>query len=118
MIRLLTDYYKPTENTTLKNYRFRSLTQDSGETFAAYCNKVEKEAKHCSFKCHHGDCTAESTAVRDQILYGTTFEKVREEAFIKSWELKHLRKEGMRMDSACKGAAEIAGFEPSWSFFT
>lgn len=109
MIRLMTEYYKPTENSTLKNYRFRSLTQDSGETFAAFCNKVEKEAKHCSFKCQHGGCTAESTAVRDQILYGTTFEKVREEAIIKSWDLKDLRKEGMRMESACKGAAEIAG---------
>ena len=109
MITYMTEYYKPTENLTLKNYHFRYLAQESGQTFAAFCNKVEKEAKHCSFKCHHGDCTAEATAVRDQIVYGTTFDKVREEAFIKSWNLANLRKEGMRMESASKGAAEISG---------
>ena len=109
MVRYITDYYKPTENLTLKNYHFRTLTQGSDQTFAAFCNHVEKEAKHCSFKCHHADCTASSTAVRDQVLFGTTNNKIREEAFNKSWDLPTLRKEGMRMESASKSAAELSG---------
>ena len=41
------EYYKPTENLTLKNFQFRSLSQEKDETFIAYCNRVEKEARHC-----------------------------------------------------------------------
>ena len=108
-ITYVTEYYKPTENLTLKNYHFRALAQEKGETFAAFCNKVEKEAKHCSFKCEHANCTAEAIAVRDQIVFGTTNDKIREEAFIKSWDLTTLRKEGMRMESASKSAAELSG---------
>ena len=40
-------YYKPTENNTLENNHFRSLTQGQLETFMAFCNRVEKEVKHC-----------------------------------------------------------------------
>lgn len=47
-ITYMKEYYKPTENLTLKNYHFRALAQEKGQTFAAFCNKVEKEAKHCS----------------------------------------------------------------------
>ena len=118
LVTYMTENYKPTENLTLKNYHFRSLAQESGQTFAAFCNHVEKEAKHCSFKCHHGDCTAESTAVRNQIVYGTTNDKIHEEAFIKSWDLATLRKEGMRMESASKSAAELAGEKSSRTFLT
>ena len=109
MVKYVSDYYKPTENLTLKNYHFRYIYQDAGQTFATYCNTVEKEAKHCSFKCHHDDCTAEATAVRDQVVFGTTNDKIREEAFIKSWDLANLRKEGMRMESATKSAKELSG---------
>ena len=109
MIGYMKEYYKPTENLTLKNFHFRSLAQESGKTFAAFCNEVDKEAKNCSFKCHHPDCTAESTAVRDQIVYGTTNDKIREEALIRSWDLPTLWKEGMHMERAAKGAAELAG---------
>ena len=108
-VKYMSDYYQPTENLTLKNYHFRTIAQSRGQTFAAFCNEVEKEAKHCSFKCSHADCTAESTAVRDQIVFGTTNDKIREEAFIKSWDLQTLRKEGMRMESASKSAAELSG---------
>ena len=109
LVRYMSEYYKPTENLTLKNFHFRALSQSKGQTFSAFCNEVEKEAKHCSFKCHHDDCTAEAIAVRDQIVFGTTNDKIREEAFIKTWDLANLRKEGMRMESASKGAAELSG---------
>ena len=102
-------YYQPTENLTLKNYHFRSLNQSPSESFASFCNKVEKEAKHCTFKCNNADCTAENTAIRDQIVIGTTDNKIREEALMKSWDLPTLRREGMRMESAAKGGAVMSG---------
>ena len=73
-------FYKPTENLTIKNYQFRSLCQENSETFIAFCNRVDREARHCNLKCDSDTCTAQDTAIRDQILIGTTNEKIREEA--------------------------------------
>ena len=102
-------YYKPTENSTLKNFHFRDLVQGTEETFTAYCSRVAQEAAHCSFKCTHGDCTAEDTATRDQIIIGTHYTNIREEALMKSWDLPTLRSEGMKMESATKSGSEIGG---------
>ena len=102
-------YYKPTENTTLKNFHFRALCQDSKENFMAFCNRVDKEAKHCGFKCDNDGCTAEQIAVRDQIIIGISNEKIREEALQKSWDLASLRTNGMKLDSAMRSASEIGG---------
>ena len=102
-------YYKPTENLTLKNFMFRSLVQEKNETFIAFCNRVGKEAKHCQFTCDSEQCTAEKTAIRDQIVIGTINDEIREEALKKSWPLDSLRSEGMRMESASKSASAIAG---------
>ena len=101
--------YKPTENPTLKNYHFRQLAQREDETLTAFCNRVENEAKHCQFNCDSEVCTAESTAIRDQVVIGTVNNTVREEALLKSWDLKTLRKEGMQVESAQKSGAELAG---------
>ena len=107
-VKEMKEYYKPTENLPLKNFQFRSLSQDNEETFNAFCNRVEREAKHCQFKCSHEDCTAESIPVRDQIIFGITSHEIREEALRKSWELTELRKEGMRLENAVKGASQIS----------
>ena len=32
------EYYHPTENLTLKNYQFCSITQEINASFAAFCN--------------------------------------------------------------------------------
>ncbi len=66
-------------------------------SFPTFCNRVYKVAQHCNFKCHNADCTAEDTAIRDQIIIGTTHDKIREEALKNSWDLQQLRKEGMRI---------------------
>ena len=66
------EYYLPTENATLKHFHFRHMTQNDGETFPAWCIRVEKEAKRCQFKCHHNDCNSEDTNIRDQIVIGAT----------------------------------------------
>ena len=102
-------YYKPTENSTLKNFQFRSLVQEKNETFIAFCNRVEKEAQHCQFKCIHTDCTAQATSVRDQIIIGIVSDEIRQEALKNSWDLVTLRQNGMRLESASKSAAEISG---------
>ena len=74
-----------------------------------HCNRVAKEARHCQFKCASADCSAEATSIRDQIVIGITSDGIREEALKNSWYLATLRKEGMRLESAAKGAAEITG---------
>ena len=107
--RKMEDYYKPTENPTLMNYQFRELSQNQNETFSAFCNRVESEARMCHFKCDSNECTAESIAVRDQILIGTNNSTIRKEALMKSWQLQELRKEGMKLESAARGDSEISG---------
>ena len=102
-------YYKPTENETLKHFHFRAISQRDDESFPRFCNRVEAEAKHCSFKCESETCTAQETAVRDQILIGSIDSKIRDEALKQSWSLKDLRQEGMRMESAARSGAQISG---------
>ena len=108
-IKKMQEYYKPTEHNTLKNFKFRALAQRSNESFHAFCNRVEREAKHCQFKCEDENCTAESTAVRDQIIIGLSQDDIRKDALRKSWNLEELKVEGMKRESATKGAAEIEG---------
>ena len=107
-MRTMKEYYKPTENETLKHFTFRSILQQPDETFPRFCNRVEAEAKHCNFKCPSVNCTAESVAIRDQIIIGTNDTSIREEALKQSWDLKDLRQEGMRMESAARGGAQIS----------
>ena len=61
------------------------------------------EAKHCDFKC-----TAD-TAVRDQIIIRLKSNDIHQEALKKSWDLDTLQREGMKMESAARGGAEING---------
>ena len=108
-VRKLEEYYKPTENLPLKKIQFRSLSQEKDEAFTAFCNKVKRDAKHCKFKCESDNCTAESTAVRAQIIFGMSSDKIRKEALRKAWDLSRLKKEGISLESASKGTSEISG---------
>ena len=108
-VNAMKQYYKPTQNPTLKNFKFRELTQAENEIFPAFCNRVEKEARHCYFKRKHNECNADEIATRHQIIIGTTNNMIREEALLKSWDLQKLRTEGMKIEGASKGRAEIAG---------
>ena len=69
---------------------------------------MAKEVRHCQFKCGSADCSAESTAIRDQVVIGIVSDEIRQEALKNSWSLVDLRKEGMRLESVAKGASEIA----------
>ena len=59
--------------------------------------------------CECNECNADEIATRDQIVIGTTNNMIREKALLKSWDLQKLRTEGMKIESASKGGAEIAG---------
>ena len=48
------------------------------------------------------------TAIRYQIVIGLASDQICEEDLKNSWTLDILRKEGMHMESAAKGASEIA----------
>lgn len=107
-VKAIKDYYKPTENQTLKHFHFRTVNQIPDESFSRFCNRVESEAKHCQFKCNNENCNAEETAVRDQILIGTNNDEIRQEALKRSWTLSDLRQEGMKMESAARSGAQIS----------
>ena len=92
-------FYKPTDNPTLNNFHFQTLTQGDQESFPALGNRVEKEAKHCQFRCDYINCSAEMIAVRDQKVIGT-HSKVREEALKLWWNLATLRRGRMKIESA------------------
>ena len=48
----------------------------------------------------------------DQIIIGTTHNKIREETLKNSWDLPKLRKEGMQIESAAKGVNELNNESP------
>ena len=75
-LKSMRDYYKPTENMPLKNYQFRYFVQGEAEPFSVFCGRLEKEANHCNFKCIHADCTAQSIAIRDQIIFGMSDNRI------------------------------------------
>ena len=97
-----------TKNPTLKNFHFRELIQNEGESFSAFCNKVVKEATHCYFNCENVNCNAHEISISEQMVIGTRSSKIRE-ALMKSWNLQDLRREGMKIESASRGGAEITG---------
>ena len=103
-VEVMSAHYKPTENITLKHFHFGSNIQKDGETFIAFYNHVLLEAKHCDFKYTAGD-----NAVRDQIIIGPKSNDICQEALKKSWDLDTLQREGMKMESAARGGAEING---------
>ena len=54
------------------------------------------------------NCTATTNAIRDQVVIGTSNEKVKEQALLKSWDFENLRKEGMKIESASRGEETIS----------
>ena len=95
-LRLLQTNRKP----HLETFHFRSNIQKYSDTFIAFCNRVLLEAEQRNFKCTAKSCAAEDTAVRGQIC---------QEILKKSWDLDTLQREGMKMERAARGGAEING---------
>ena len=108
-VTIMTQYYKPTENITLKHFQFQSKLQKENETFIAFCNRVALEAKQCNFNCESSQRTAQETAVRKQMIIGLKDNEIRQKALKRSWNIEPLRKEGMKIESTYLGGAEISG---------
>ena len=85
---IMTQYYKPTENITLKHFQFQSNLQKENETSLAFCNCVALEVKQFNFNCESPLCTAEETAVRDQIIIELKDNDICQEALKRSWHLE------------------------------
>ena len=83
-ITIMTQYHKPTENITLKHFQFRSNLQKENEIFITFDNHVALEARLCNFNCESPQCTAEETALRDQIIIGSKDNEIRQEALKRS----------------------------------
>ena len=49
---------------------------------------------HCSGYCR---------VVHNQIVMGTHYEKIRDQAILKSWRYEDLRKEGMKIERVARG---------------
>ena len=85
---------------------WRTTNAASFHRFETLCNRVEKEAKDCNFKCKIRDCTI--VAVRNQFITGTTNEKLRYEALKNSWDLQKVQREGMHIESAMHGIVKLS----------
>ena len=94
---------------TLKIFHFHSLIKEKNEFFITFCTSVEKEAKHCHFKCSHGECTAEATSVREQVMIRAISNGIQRAALKKYWDLNALRRNVIWLDKAAKGSVEISG---------
>ena len=107
-VTIMTQYYKQTENITLKHFQFRSNLHKENETFIALCNRVALEVKHCNFSCESPKCTAKETAVRDKIIIVLKDNEICQEALKRSWDLELLRKKDMKIENVSRGGAEIS----------
>ena len=56
-VNKMREYYKPTENPTLKNYHFRELMQGQSETFSSFCKTHQRshtlllQVRECHLYC-------------------------------------------------------------------
>ena len=56
------------EHDTKRTFLVPIKLTEKNQTFAANCNRVALEVKHCDFNCESPQSTAEETAVRDQVI--------------------------------------------------
>ena len=70
--------------------------------------RVEEEGKTCYFKCMSNTCTAMDTAIRDQVIIGTTDSEIRKQALLKGRDLGQLKVEGRRIEAAEIGEKTIS----------
>ena len=66
----------------------------------------QKKSQTLHFKCQDHKWTSQ-IPTRDQIIIGTSSDKIREEVLKQSWKLEHLKREDMKVQSALHGVAEL-----------
>ena len=107
MVKALQERFKLSSNTTLANFKFRGLKQNSGESFNQFVIKLKHESMTCNFSCAHNDCDVQATLLRDQILFGTHNDDIRRHALHEQWNLEDLIKNGRSLEAATQGADKI-----------
>ena len=110
------DYYKPTENRIICNFEFRQITQNSNETYNAFCSRVEDAGRTRYFcDCIDNNSTATEFAIRGQIVIGTSSENIRGKSMLNDWNLADLQKKAMKHKSAAAGEGKISHQVSGWS---
>ena len=99
--------FQLSNNSTLANYKFRQLTQESDESFDQFVIRTKKESQGCAFKCASTTCTVKDTLVRDQIILGTKDDDIRRTALHEQWDLTTLVAKGRSLEAATAGADKI-----------
>ena len=107
MVTELKNCYRPTQNYTLANYEFHKLHQKPDESFDSFVNKVKHEAKNCQFSCEHQNYTVPNILICNQIIVGTSTDKIWKNALKNQRSLTDLAYHGHQLEAAAFGAEKI-----------
>ena len=107
MVECLKKVFRSNSNTTLSNFKFRKLSQGSKESFELFALRVKKEAENGNFSCDHEQCDVKKTMIRDQIIIGTSDDRIREKALSEQFSLDDLINTGKSMEAAARNAATL-----------
>ena len=99
--------FRLNSNTTLANFRFRKLQQLPDESFDVFAIRVRREAAGCDFKCDSEICHIRDVMIRDQLIFGTSDNGIREKALAEQWKLTEMIGRGKSIEAATKSAAAI-----------
>ena len=98
----LSAHFAPCVNETYARFRFRSITQDEGESFDTFVTSLRCQAARCQF---HADDLANQ--IRDQVVFGCRSGKLRRKALAENLSLDRLVQVARAEESARANAAEI-----------
>ena len=107
MVKALQTRFKLSSNTTLANFKFRGLSQKTGETFNQFAIRIKHESQTCNFSCPSPTCNVAATLQRDQLLFGTHNDEIRRHALHEQWNLENVIKNGRSLEASTQGAEQI-----------
>ena len=99
--RIVKQVILPTVNTTNESYKFRHITQNDGEEFQAFVNRLRIQAKKCDF-------ADEDRQIKDQIVIGCSSDKLRKVALREGPDLNRLITLGKSEESAEQCSAKMS----------
>ena len=99
--------YTPNSNKVRNHYIFHRMTRNSSEKFDDFVHRIKADAEPCDFQCESDACNVHQTLIRDQIIFGTSSETIREDALKNQWNLTDLIKNGQMSESGVIAASQI-----------
>ncbi|XP_070378979.1 uncharacterized protein [Dermacentor albipictus] len=102
VIKKFDDYFKLQTNEVHERYIFRKRVQSQGEPFEHFLRDLKQQARACNFGA------LQDSMVRDQIVYGTNDDKVREK-LLRDCELTL-----QKAEHVCKAAETSALRQETW----